>query len=287
MTYVSAGNLRLWTARAGDQADPPILLIAGAEGQSVHWPPAFVSRLVAGGLQVITYDHRDAGRSDLVDFDSSPYGAADLVSDALAVLDGLNLPSAHVVGTSMGGGIAQWLAAAHPSRVRTLTLMNTTPIGGAPEGLPAPDPAFLSAAAALTALPQHTTAQRIDVAVRAYDLFTANPNFDRPTARRMAAEAVSRSRSRTSGANHYRAAATHEDPPPLSAIEAPTLVIAAESDPIFPPPHAHALASSIPGARLERVPGLGHMMLALGQPEHLADLILAHKASTPARPGRP
>jgi pimeloyl-ACP methyl ester carboxylesterase len=276
MTYVTSGELRLWTSRAGSPDDPPILLIMGAEGQAVHWPAAFVTALVGGGLQVLRYDHRDTGRSDLVDFDRFPYGAADLVADALAVLDGLAVASAHVVGTSMGGGIAQWLAAAHPTRVRTLTLMNTTPIAGAHPDLPPPDPSFLAGAAAVSALPQRTTAQRIDAAVRAYELFTANPGFDRPEARRMATEAVARARDWTSGANHYRAAGGSETPPPLSAITAPTLVIAAESDPMFPPPHAVALAAEIPGSRLERVSGLGHLMLAAGQPELLADLILAH-----------
>ena len=279
MTYVTSGQLRLWTSLTGSTDDPPVLLIMGAEGQSVHWPTTFVQALVAGGLRVITYDHRDTGRSDTVDFAAAPYGAADLVADAVAVLDGLAVPRAHVVGTSMGGGIAQWLAAAHPARVRTLTLMNTTPINAGHPDLPPPDTAFLTAAAALSALPQHTTAQRIDAAVRAYELLTANPNFDRPAARRMAAEAVSRSRDWTSGANHYRAAGAAETPPPLSAIKAPTLVIAAGSDPMFPPPHAEALAAAIPGARLERVPGLGHTMLAHGQPEHLAALILTHASS--------
>jgi pimeloyl-ACP methyl ester carboxylesterase len=287
MTYVTSGELRLWTTRDGNPADPPVLLIMGAEAQAIHWPAAFVEHLVAGGLQVIRYDHRDTGRSDVVDFDASPYGAADLVADAAAVLDGLSLDTAHVVGTSMGGAIAQWLAGSSPARVRTLTLMNTTPITGDHPGLPPADPTFMAAVAALGDLPQTTPAQRIDAAVRAYELFTASPNFDRPAARRMAVEAVSRARDWTSGANHYRGA--EGTPPPLSAITAPTLVIAAEADPMFAPPHAEALASQIAGARLERVPGLGHMMLAHGQPELLADLIVSHTRdfSTPAADSRP
>ena len=274
MTYVTSGTLRLWTSRAGSPDDPPVLLIMGAEGQAVHWPPAFVDRLVAGGAQVISYDHRDVGRSDLVDFDASPYTAFDMVTDAVAVLDGLGLPSAHVVGTSGGGVMAQWLAGARPDRVRTLTLMNTTPLTGDHPDLPPPDPSFLAGLSAVAGLPQNTAAQRVDAAIRTYELFTNSPNFDRAAARRMAREAVERSRDWTHAANHYRAGDGPEKPPPLSAISAPTLVIAAEADPMFGPPHAAALASAIPDARLERVPGLGHLMMAPGQPEHVADLIL-------------
>ena len=126
MTLVTSGELRLWVDRIGDPADPAVLLIAGAEAQGIGWPSALVDRLVAGGLQVIRYDHRDTGESDSVDFDESPYSIVDLVEDAVAVLDGLDVESAHVLGASMGGVIAQWLAATHPDRVVTLTLMSTT-----------------------------------------------------------------------------------------------------------------------------------------------------------------
>jgi pimeloyl-ACP methyl ester carboxylesterase len=281
MTYVTAGGLRLWTARAGSTQDPAVLLIQGAEGQAVHWPEAFVSRLVAAGFQVISYDHRDVGQSDLVDFDAAPYTMFDLVTDAVAVLDGLSVETAHVVGTSAGGILAQWLAAAVPIRVRTLTLMNTTPLAGDHTALPPPDPKFQAAVAALADLPRTTRAQRIDAEIRSYALFTNSPAFNRPAARHMAKQAVARARDWTHAANHYRAGDAPEKPPPLSTIKAPTLVIAAESDPVFPPPHAAALAAAIPHARLEQVPGLGHMMLATHQPEQVADLILTHLTTAP------
>src|SRR5215204_1956819 len=98
---VESGAVRLWTERIGDPADPPVLLIMGAEAQGIAWPDELVSRLVAGGRQVIRYDHRDTGESSTVDFDTSPYSLADLVADAVAVLDGHGLASAHVVGASM------------------------------------------------------------------------------------------------------------------------------------------------------------------------------------------
>ncbi|MFG1605311.1 alpha/beta fold hydrolase [Actinoplanes sp. NPDC049265] len=276
MTYVTSQGLRLWTSRSGSADDPAILLVMGAAAQAVHWPARFVRRLVEAGFQVIQYDHRDVGQSDLVDFDASPYTMFDMVTDAVAVLDGLSVETAHIVGTSGGGVMAQWLAAAMPNRVRTLTLMNTTPLDGDPASLPPPDPAFLAGAEALDDLPRTTAAQRIDVEIRFYSLFTNSPHFDRPAARHMAKQAVERAQDWTHAANHYRAGDGPEKPPSLSAIKSPTLVLSADSDPIFPPPHAAALASAIPNARLQPVPGLGHMMLAVNQPDHVADLILTH-----------
>ena len=71
--------------------------------QGINWPDAFVDRLVAGGRQVIRYDHRDTGQSDTVDFERHPDATADLAWDAIAVLDGLGIAAAHLVGRSMGG----------------------------------------------------------------------------------------------------------------------------------------------------------------------------------------
>src|SRR5690349_15908668 len=158
MTFVASGELRLWVERIGDPADPAVLLIAGAEAQGIGWPSPLVDRLVEAGLQVIRYDHRDTGESDSVDFDESPYAMVDLVEDAVAVLDGLDVESAHVVGASMGGVIAQRLAATYPGRVLTLTLMSTTAAGH--RGLPPPDASFLARSEEIATLPRGTGARR-------------------------------------------------------------------------------------------------------------------------------
>ena len=161
MGFVQSGVLRLWAERIGDPGDPPILLITGAMAQAVNWPDVFVDRLVAGGRQVIRYDHRDTGQSDNVDFDKKPYTVADLAWDALAVLDGFGIRAAHLVGASMGGVIAQGLASLKPERVLTLTAMNTTPIDGG-DDLPPPDVAFLRKLEEAEALPRDTVAQRVE-----------------------------------------------------------------------------------------------------------------------------
>src|SRR3954468_4932437 len=152
--FVASGPLRIWTERVGDPELPAVLMVMGSAAQGVGWPDALVGRLVDRGVQVIRFDHRDTGRSSVVDFDAHPYALADLAEDCLAVLDGYGLPAAHLAGMSMGGMIAQWLAVHEPARVRSLTLIATSPMGyrrrsvragepPAPDDLPPPSAPFL------------------------------------------------------------------------------------------------------------------------------------------------
>jgi len=274
MGFVRSGALRLWAERIGDPDDPPILLITGSMAQAVNWPDAFVDRLVAGGRQVIRYDHRDTGQSDSVDFDKKPYTVADLAWDALAVLDGLGIGAAHLVGASMGGVIAQGLASLQPERVLTLTAMNTTPIDGG-DDLPPPDAAFLRKLEEAEELPRDTVAQRVAADLVNYEAMNGTElPFDRAAARELAERYFARAKDWTTAANHLRAGG--ERPDHLPTITAPTLVIAATADPMFPLPHSEAIAARIPRARLVEVPGMGHHMYSPGLPERIADLILEH-----------
>jgi pimeloyl-ACP methyl ester carboxylesterase len=273
VTVVTSGALRLWAERSGDPADSAVLLIAGAQSQGIGWPVALVDRLLTGGLQVIRYDHRDTGESDWVDFDAHPYAMVDLVEDAVAVLDGLHVDAAHVVGASMGGVIAHWLAATHPDRVRSLTLMSTTAAGR--DDLPPSDAAFLARSAEIATLPRRTAKERVEADVQVYEAMNGTLPFDEDAARDLARQHFARARDWTRSANHHRAVQQRNEPPALADVRSPTLVIIGEADPIFPPAHAEALAEGIPGARAVRVPGMGHSYFSPGLPEHLADHILA------------
>jgi pimeloyl-ACP methyl ester carboxylesterase len=127
--------------RFGDRDAPPVLLVMGLATQMLGWPDEFCSALVARGLHVIRFDNRDVGLSthlhdarqpDVMaalsgDSSSASYTLSDMADDSVGLLDALELDSAHIVGASMGGMIAQAIAIEHPKRVRSLTsIMSTT-----------------------------------------------------------------------------------------------------------------------------------------------------------------
>jgi pimeloyl-ACP methyl ester carboxylesterase len=282
--FVASGPLRLWTERFGDPGLPAVLMVMGSGAQGVFCPDALVGRLVQRGVQVIRFDHRDTGRSSVVDFDAHPYPIGDLARDCLAVLDGYGLGSAHVAGVSLGGMIAQWLGVHAPDRVRSLTVMSSSPMGhdprallaraqaGAPadpDDLPPPSAAFLAHQAA--GLPPGVES---DVALfRVYN-GPVRP-FDEPAARKVLELALSRATDPAAAANHGRAVWL-DDPgllAPLSSITAPTSIVHGDQDPFYPLGHGEALAAAIPGAVLHVVPGMGHAMTSPGLPEEVADLI--------------
>src|SRR3954451_23560026 len=107
-------------------------MVTGSAAQGVSCPDALVGRLVARGVAVILFDHRDTGRSSVVDFDAHPYTISDMARDCLAVLDRHGLQAASVAGTSLGGMLAQWLGVHAPDRVRSLTVLSSSPMGHDP-----------------------------------------------------------------------------------------------------------------------------------------------------------
>lgn len=281
---MASGPLRLWTERVGGPGLPVVVLIAGSAAQGVSWSDALVGRLVERGVAVIRFDHRDTGRSSVVDFDAHPYAMGDMARDCLAVLDGYGLESAHIAGASLGGMIAQWLGVHAPERVRSLTVMSSSPMGhdprpawtraqagqpADPDDLPPPSPAFLAHQAA--GLPPGVES---DVALFRVFNGPVRP-FDEPAARAELELALSRATDPAAAANHRRAMWA-DDPDlhaPLSSITAPTSIVHGDQDPLYPLGHGEALAAAIPGAALHIVPGMGHVMTSPGLPEEIADLI--------------
>ncbi|MFI1992054.1 alpha/beta fold hydrolase [Actinoplanes sp. NPDC020271] len=282
--FVASGPLRIWTERAGDPELPAVLMVMGSAAQGVLCPDALVGRLVERGVQVIRFDQRDTGRSSIVDFDADPYTIGDLARDCLAVLDGHGLTSAHVAGVSTGGMIAQWLGVHAPDRVRSLTVMSSSPMGhdpgpararalagepADPDDLPPPSPAFVAHVKA--GLPPGVES---DVALFRVFNGPVRP-FDEPGTRALLELALSRAVDPSAAANHDRAV-WRDDPSllaPLSSITAPTSIVHGDQDPVYPLGHGEALAAAIPGAVLHVVPGMGHVLTSPGLPEEIADLI--------------
>ncbi|GAA4977251.1 hypothetical protein GCM10025331_85460 [Actinoplanes utahensis] len=110
----------------GEATEAPLLLLAGDASPMDRWDDEFCRRLAAGNRFVIRYDHRDTGRSTSYPAGAHAYSGADLMDDAVGVLDALRVPAAHLVGFALGGALAQRIAVHHPSRVLSLTLIATS-----------------------------------------------------------------------------------------------------------------------------------------------------------------
>ncbi|RLV55782.1 alpha/beta hydrolase [Aeromicrobium phragmitis] len=258
MRILEFDHVSLAVDEFGDRSDPSVLLIAGATQSMDWWTPKFCGVLAAEGLHVVRFDQRDTGQSTTSPPGHPSYTGLDLATDPVRILDSLGIDAAHVVGLSMGGGIAQHLAVHAAHRVRTLTLIESSPAGGDCGDLPPPAPALSAAESALPEVRDWANASAvIDYRVEAERAYAGSLGFDEERCRAIATVEFGRSRHMGSSfTNHFLVASDAAIDPSL--ITAPTLVVHSDTDPLFPLPHGEALARLIPDAVLLRVDGMGH-----------------------------
>jgi pimeloyl-ACP methyl ester carboxylesterase len=255
---VHANGVDLCTEPFGDPADPPILLVMGIGGSMLWWEEGFCKLLAEGGRYVIRYDHRDTGRSVTYEPGRPGYTGADLVADAVGVLDAYGISAAHVVGVSAGGAFAQLLALGLPARVRTLVLISTSPATRSERELP-PATERYRQFVATAEVDWSDDASVIEYLVDySHALAGDQREFDEAAVRELVRRDVERSYSIEASENHSAIAGGELTCKPLSSISVPTLVIHGTADPMFPVEHAKALAAEIPGARLILLAGAGH-----------------------------
>ncbi|MBO2458281.1 alpha/beta fold hydrolase [Actinomadura violacea] len=265
------GDVELAYETFGSPRGAPLLLISGTGVQMLVFPEDLCGALADLGFQVARFDNRDTGLSThltempapgwlttVIRPSSAPYRLEDMAEDALAVLDALGWESAHLVGTSLGGMIAQTLALRHPTRVRTLTSVMSTPaarLGTMPKittlkaimklsAMPVtgPDQAAREAVAMrrLIGSPRYPFDEKEvgDIGRRSYERHPGSPEAD---ARQRAAVTASGDRRKA-----------------LTTLRIPTLVLHGEDDPVIRLKGGRATAAAVPGARLVTYPGMGH-----------------------------
>jgi pimeloyl-ACP methyl ester carboxylesterase len=254
-----------------DDAEP-MLLIMGLGAQMILWDDEFCRQLAARGFRVIRFDNRDIGKSSKLTGGkplkplellklrflkipiAAPYRLRDMAEDTIGLMDALGIKSAHLVGASMGGMIAQEIAILFPQRVRSLTsIMSTT-------GNPKVPPPTREAGAMLMAPPPTTKEEFLTRFAQTWKVLRVGSfPLDEAKDRERAERVFARGLNPAGVGRQLRAIlASGSRKERLRSVKAPTLVIHGTVDPLVRPEGGKDTAASIPGAKLMMVDGMGH-----------------------------
>jgi pimeloyl-ACP methyl ester carboxylesterase len=275
MARAQANGIELEYDVTGPADGEPLLLIMGLGAQMTRWSSAFVDKLAAKGLRVIRFDNRDVGLSTKFDAAGLPdlpvifkalsegkpapvaYTLSDMADDAAGLLDALGVARAHIVGASLGGMVAQLVAADHPDKTLSLTsIMSTT----GNRALPPASPEAMAVLSNRGPDPLVDFEGYLDHSVKsAYVVGSPGYPPDAEELRLRSRNDFNRSYSPAGFQRQYAAAASSPDRrPKLATIKAPTVVIHGEVDPLVPLTGGRDTAENIPGAELVVIEGMGH-----------------------------
>ena len=294
-----ANGIELCYEIFGDAGAEPMVMIMGLGAQMIHWDDDFCRQLAARGFRVIRFDNRDIGKSSKMTGGKrltaiellklrflkipvdAPYRLRDMADDVVGLMDALGIASAHLVGASMGGMIAQEIAISFPQRVRSLTsIMSST-------GNPKDPQPTREATAVLMAPPPASKEEYFARYAQTWKVlragsFPQDEALDRARAERTFARGLNPAGS---GRQLRAILASGSRKERLGSVRAPTLVIHGTVDPLVRPASGKDTAASIPGAKLLMIEGMGHALPIPMWPE-IIDAIdkHAHAASARAQP---
>jgi pimeloyl-ACP methyl ester carboxylesterase len=287
-----ANGIELAYQEMGDADGEPLLLVMGLATQMIAWDEGFCGLLAERGFRVVRFDNRDIGRSTRIHSAgvprrvnmmlgrraTAPYLLGDMAADTVGLMDHLGFDSAHVVGASMGGMIAQTAAIELPERVRSLvSIMANT--GSRWTGMPS-----RRAMAVLLARPPRGRAEAVERALRTFRVI-GSPGYpiDEDRIRDIAGRSYDRGHSSAGVLRQLHAiTASGDRTQALHAVRAPTAVIHGNRDPLVRPAGGRATARAIPGARLRIIDGMAHDL-----PRQLWPVFAEEIATNAARAGHP
>jgi pimeloyl-ACP methyl ester carboxylesterase len=278
MPHVQANGLDLYYESHGPENAEPILLIMGLGAQMSRWSPELIGKLTAAGHRVIAFDNRDVGLSEKLEDAGAPdmhavaiamrdgqrppvsYTLEHMAADAAGLLDALGIERAHIVGASMGGMIAQLVAADFPGKTLSLTsIMSTT---GNPD-LPRATPEALARLNTPAPDPNKDLDGFLASAVAGAKVMAGSYPVDEAKVRESSLNDFRRCYYPVGFQRQYAGVVASPDRrPKLATITAPTVVIHGDADPLVPLAGGVDTAENIPGAELIVVPGVGHEMPA-------------------------
>jgi pimeloyl-ACP methyl ester carboxylesterase len=266
--YAASNGLKIAYETFGSPTDPPLLMIMGLGTQMIAWPDQLCEDIAGRGYHVVRFDNRDVGLSTHLDGvrapkladlllkrQEPPYKVSDLAADAVALLDALGVDSAHVVGASMGGFIAQMVAGRYPDRVRSLTLIMTS-TGARAVGYPKPQ-VFLRLLRRRVVNDRNAA---MDAVLETFAIIGSKGYaFDEEYLRDLAGRSYDRAYDPAGYLRQLAAClAQGNRTRHLRKLDVPTLVMHGLNDPLVNVSGGKALATAIPGAEFIAFQGMGH-----------------------------
>jgi len=252
-----AGSVKLWIKTFGQNKKQACLLINGAGANSSFWSERLCSSLVKQGFFVITYDHRDFGYSEKLDFETHPFDVMDLANDAVTILNVLGVAQAHFVGHSMGGFISQLLSIHFPERVRTITSVSSSTNSPL-----VPPPPTRTWDIFMGNQPTGHFEQDLEGFLSVWEYLNGTASFDKDLAIDYTRKLYERQEIKGAlGASHVKAQANLTDRTELlKMVTIPALIIHGEEDYLVDRYGGIQAARSIPNSTLAVIPKMGHML---------------------------
>jgi len=271
--FVKSSGLNLWTQLlSNEKCSNVCLLISGAGASAMFWTDEFCRYLVRAGYSVIRFDHRDQGLSDGVDWDKNSYTIDDLAQDIIHILDAYDLKKAHIVGHSMGGIVAQWLAVKYSDRLFSYTSMSVATCGNI--GQPSKE--------IMDVLLENKPTQNFDADLagfmRSWEVLNGDYEVDKEIAERYTKDLYIRSKYAVGVAwHHIWCQKNYGDlTDKLKNINVPGLFIHGKNDPLIPLQAAIKTQKLAPHSRMIIIPGMGHMFFNTMLEKKIAKYLIEH-----------
>jgi len=274
----AADSVRLWIRTYGDKKNEVCLFINGAGANTSFWSERLLSGLVERGFFVITYDHRDFGYSDKIDFETQPFDVMDLAHDAVTVLDSLDIAQAHMIGHSMGGFIAQLLSIHYPERIRTFISISSST--NSPRVPPPPARTWVIF---MENKPTGHFEKDLEGFLPVWEHLNGTASFDKELAIDYTRNLYERQEIHGAlGESHVKAQSSLTDRTELlKKVKIPALIIHGEEDYLVDKYGGIQTARSIPHSKLIIIPKMGHMFfnreIKDNLEDHLIQFLLSHK----------